>query len=61
MPINQKLITRILCVIMVAAIMLPFGGMFYPYVSHLVNGVQFQALEAMVSASLGFGISAAVG
>jgi hypothetical protein len=57
MPINQALITRILCVIMVAAVMLPVGGMLFPYVSHFLSGIQFQAIEAVVSASLGFGIS----
>jgi hypothetical protein len=57
MLINQALITRILCAIMVAAIMLPAGGMLFPYVSHVLSGIQFQAIEAVVSASLGFGIS----
>ena len=61
MMINQALITRILCVIMVAALMLPVGGMLFPYVSHIMSGIQFQAIEAVVSATLGFGISAIVG
>jgi hypothetical protein len=57
MAINQALITRLLCVIMVAAVMLPVGGMLFPYVSHILSGIQFQAIEAVISASLGFGIS----
>jgi hypothetical protein len=57
MVINQALITRILCVIMVAAVMLPMGGMLFPYVSHILSGIQFQAIEALVSATLGFVIS----
>lgn len=61
MMINQTLITRILCVIMVAAVMLPAGGMLFPYVSHMLSGIQFQAIEAVVSATLGFGISAFFG
>jgi hypothetical protein len=60
MQIDQALVTRLLCVIMVAAVMLPAGGMLFPYVSHMVSGIQFQALEAVVSATLGFVISAAV-
>jgi hypothetical protein len=60
MQIDQALITRLLCVIMVAAVMLPAGGMLFPYVSHMVSGIQFQAIEAVVSATLGFVISAAV-
>jgi len=59
MTINQTLITRILCVIMVAAIMLPAGGVLFPYVSHVLSGIQFQALEAVLSAMIGFGISSA--
>jgi hypothetical protein len=58
MAINQALIIRILCVIMVAAVMLPVGGLLFPYVSHLLSGMQFQAIEAVLSATLGFGISA---
>jgi len=59
--INQALITRILCVIRVAAVMLPVGGMLFPHVSHILSGIQFQAIEAVVSATLGFGISSAFG
>lgn len=58
MTIDQALITRILCVIMVAAVMLPAGGVLFPYVSHMLIGIQFQAIEAVLSATLGFGISA---
>jgi len=61
MVINQALITRVLCVIMVAAVMLPAGGMLFPYVSHMMSGIQFQAIEAVVSATLGFSISAFFG
>jgi hypothetical protein len=61
MTINQALITRILCVIMVAAIMLPAGGALFPYVSHFLSGIQFQAIEAVASATIGFGISSAFG
>jgi len=59
--INQALITRILCVIMVVAVMPPVGGMLFPYVSHILSGIQFQAIEAVVSATLGFGFSSAFG
>ncbi len=58
MAINQALITRILCVIMVVAVMLPAGTMLFPYVSHVLSGMQFQAIEAVVSATAGFAISA---
>jgi len=45
----------------VAALMLPFGGALFPYVSHELTGIQFQAMEAVVSATLGFGISSILG
>jgi hypothetical protein len=59
--IDKALMTRLLCVAVVAAIMLPAGHMMFPYVSHLLSGMAFQALEAVVSASVGFGISAFLG
>ena len=58
---DRPIVTRLLCVAMVAAIMLPAGRMLFPYVSHELTGVQFQAIEAMVSATLGFGISSIFG
>jgi hypothetical protein len=41
--------------------MLPLGGALFPYVSHQLTGIQFQAIEAVVSATLGFGISSILG
>ena len=61
MPIDRTLIIKVLCVAAVAAVMLPVGHVLFPYVSHVVSGTQFQALEAVVSASVGFGLSAIVG
>jgi hypothetical protein len=57
---EQALIVRLLCVALVAAIMLPFGNMAFPFVSDVLTGSQFQAIEAVIGASLGFGISAAI-
>jgi hypothetical protein len=56
--IDRTLATRLLCVALVAAIMLPLGGLLFPYVSSEMDGMQFQALEAVVSTTLGFGIYA---
>jgi len=61
MNIDRILLTRLLCVALVAAVMLPAGHMLFPYVSHLLSGIQFQAIEAVVSATVGFGISAIFG
>jgi hypothetical protein len=59
--INRKFFTRLLCVGLVAAIMLPVGSLLFPYVSSELNGAQFQTLEAVVSTTLGFGIYALFG
>ncbi len=57
---ERALIVRLLCVALVAVIMLPVGNMAFPFVSDLLSGIQFQAIEAVIGASLGFGISAAI-
>ena len=59
--IDRALIVRLLCVALVAAIMLPVGRMLFPYVSGELSGMEFQAIEAVVGATLGFGISAILG
>lgn len=58
---DQSLILRILCVALVAAVMLPIGRMLFPLVSDSLSGLQFQTLEAVVSTTLGFGLSALLG
>ena len=59
--IDRALIMKLMCVAMVAAIMLPAGSMLFPYVSDELSGIQFQTLEAVVSATLGFGLFALLG
>lgn len=59
--LNRAMLMRLLCVALVAALMLPLGGALFPYVSHQLTGIQFQAIEAVVSATLGFGISSILG
>ena len=61
MIIDKVLISRLLCVAVVAAIMLPLGGQVFPYVSDILSGPQFHAIEAVVGATVGFGISTVVG
>jgi hypothetical protein len=58
---DRTMIVKLLCVAVVAAVMLPAGHVLFPYVSHLLSGMQFQAIEAVLSATVGFAISAAVG
>jgi hypothetical protein len=59
--IDRPLIIKLLCVALVAAVMLPVEHMMFPYVSHVLSGMQFQAIEALISATAGFGLSAIVG
>ena len=61
MMFDRRLVVRLLCVALVAAVMLPFGHVLFPYVSHVLSGIQFKAIEAVVSATVGFGLSAIVG
>ena len=58
---DQTVIARILCVALVAGIMVPLGNLLFPYVSSELSGIQFQTIEAVVSATLGFGIFAIFG
>ena len=59
--LDRDMLMRLLCVALVAALMLPLGGALFPYVSHELMGIQFQAIEALASATLGFGISSILG
>ena len=61
MMIDRTLVLRILCVGLVAGVMLPMGTMVFPYVSHALDGTQFQALEAVFSATAGYGLYALIG
>lgn len=54
--IDDTVIVRLLCVGLVAAIMLPVGHLLFPYVSGELSGIEFRAIEAVVSATAGFGI-----
>ncbi|HET7192066.1 MAG TPA: hypothetical protein VFI98_09170 [Pseudolabrys sp.] len=54
--LDRATLTRLLCVTLVAVVMLPLGRALFPYVSHELTGMQFQAIEAVVSATVGFGI-----
>jgi hypothetical protein len=61
MMIDRPFIAKLLCIAVVAAIMLPIGGMLFPYVSAELSQIQFQAIEAVISATVGFGIYGILG
>lgn len=56
--VDRYIVVRVLCVALVAAVMIPLGGLLFPYVSGALDGLQFKAVEALVSAALGYGIAA---
>ena len=53
------MLTKVLCVALVASIMLPLGRMIFPFVDTVVSGLEFDTLQAVVSATIGFGLHAA--
>ncbi len=57
---ERALIVRLLCVSLLAAVMLPIGNLAFPLFSDVLSGMQFQAIEAIIVASVGFGISAVI-
>lgn len=61
MIFGRSNLMRFVCVAVVAAVMLPLGGVLFPYVSDAMDGTQFQALEAVFSAAIGYGLSALIG
>ena len=54
------LITKLMCVALVASVMMPLGREIYPYLESMVDSLQFDAVEAVISATLGFAIYAAM-
>jgi len=57
---QDPIITKLLCVALVASIMLPVGRAVFPLVADMIGGLQFDTVEAVVSATIGFGLYAAV-
>jgi len=61
MMLERTTLMRVLCVAVVAGVMLPVGTVVFPYVSHALDGTQFQALEAVFTATAGYGLYALIG
>lgn len=58
---DRSMISKLLCVFLVAAVMMPVGRWVYPHISDALSGTQFETLEALVGASLSFGLSSLFG
>lgn len=61
MKTERPFIAKLLCVGLVAALMLPVGAVLFPYVSSELSRTEFQMLEAVLGASLGFGLYGMLG
>jgi hypothetical protein len=59
--LDEALLTKLLCVGFVAAFMLPFGVSCSPMSASELSGIEFQAIEAVASATLAFGIYSVLG
>jgi uncharacterized membrane protein len=57
---SHPVITKLLCVALVATVMLPLGRMVFPLVDSFVSGLEFDTIQAVLSATIGFGLHAAI-
>jgi hypothetical protein len=57
--LKNPVILKLLCAAFVGCLILPLGGLLFPYLD--VPVLPFNALEAVVSATLGFGIAGFLG
>ena len=57
---SHPVITKLLCVALVATVMLPLGRMVFPLVDSFLSGLEFDTIQAVLSATIGFGLHAAI-
>ena len=57
---RAPLLTRLLCVALVASIMMPLGREIYPYLESMMGTLKFDAVEAVLSATIGYALYAVV-
>jgi hypothetical protein len=56
----HPIIVKLACVAVVVVVVFPLGMMLFPYIADEIGGIPFKTLEAMVSATLGLGLYAAL-
>lgn len=56
----KPLAIRLACVALVVCVMIPLGKEIFPHVANEIGEFPFATAEAMISATLGFGIYAAL-
>ena len=54
------LIAKLLCVALVVSVMMPLGREVYPYIQGLMGALKFDAIEAVLRATIGFALYAAM-
>jgi hypothetical protein len=57
---RHPIVIRVMCVALIAALMVPVGRALFPYVGTEIGELPFDTIEAVVSATLGFGVYAAL-
>jgi len=57
---EKPLVLKLMCVALVASVVFPMGRMVYPLVTQEIGDIPFGAIQAVLSASVGFGIYAAL-
>jgi hypothetical protein len=53
---RHPLVMLLMCVALVTALMFPVGQAVFPFVEPVIGAFPFDAIEAVLSATLGFGI-----
>ena len=56
---NRSVILKTLCAVLVGCLVLPLGGLVFPYLDMPV--LPFNVIEAVVSTTVGFGIAELLG
>jgi hypothetical protein len=56
---NRPVVLKALCAVMVGCLVLPLGGFLFPYLD--IPVLSFNVIEAVVSATVGFGIAELLG
>jgi hypothetical protein len=57
--VEYPVILKVLCAALVGCLLLPFGPFLFPYID--IPPLPFNVIEAVVSATLGFGIAELLG
>ena len=57
--VKNPVVLKILCAAFVGCLVLPLGGMLFPYLD--IPTMTFNVIEAVLSATLGFGIAGFLG